>query len=88
MSDNPARQHFHFAQPTMAWATTGAVLGAAGVMVVAVVLILVTEQSMALLGVAALGAFFGGAGFGAMLGAVLAALRASAEERAGARTSA
>lgn len=83
MPGNPAPPEFYFAHPTMVWAKTGAALGAATVLAVAVVMILLADQSMALLGVAVLAAFFGGAGFGAMLGAVLAAIRASAEERNG-----
>lgn len=83
MPDNPARPELHFAHPTMVWAKTGAALGAVTVLAAAVVMILLTDQSMALLGVAALAAFFGGAGFGAMLGAVLAAVRASGQEANG-----
>lgn len=75
MPDQPASQ-LHFDHPTVAWAKIGATIGAVAVLAVAGVLILVTEQSASLLGVAALGAVFGGAGFGAMLGAVLASIRA------------
>jgi hypothetical protein len=84
VSDIRGRHPSHFAQPTAAWATRGAVIGAASVMGVSAVLILLSQESMALLGAAALAALFGGAGFGAMLGAVLAALRADASEKAAA----
>lgn len=83
MSDHLDRPELFFAHPTMVWAKTGAAVGASTVLIAAVVLIVLTGQSMALFGIAALAAFFGGAGFGAMLGAVLAAIRASAEERLG-----
>lgn len=79
-------QSFQFPQPTAAWAALGAVIGAVSVMGVSVLLIFLAKESMTLLGVAALAALFGGAGFGAMLGAVLAAIRADASERAAAST--
>lgn len=80
MSASPGLQSSHFSRPTVAWATIGAAIGATSVMAVSVVLIVLSGESMVLLGAAALAALFGGAGFGAMLGAVFAAIRADASE--------
>lgn len=65
----------HFDESTVAWALVGAVVGVVGVAVITAVAILLTDGGTDLIGVAALGAAFGGTGFGAMLGAVLGSLR-------------
>ena len=72
-------------ESTVAWAVAGAALGAAGVGVLAGVAIALTGGGTDLLGVAALGAGFGGTGFGAMLGAVLGSLRDPAVQTVPAR---
>ena len=65
----------HFDQPTAAWAVTGATIGAVAVLAVFAVAIALSGAGMELMAVAGLAAGFGGTGFGAMLGAVLASLR-------------
>lgn len=65
----------HFDHDTVRWALIGAIAGVVLVGLIAVVAIALTEGGTDLLGVAALGAAFGGTGFGAMLGAVLGSLR-------------
>lgn len=65
----------HFDEPIARWARNGAILGALTVVGSSMAVIVLANQSMDLLAVAALTALFGGAGFGAMLGGVLAALR-------------
>lgn len=68
----------HFEQPIISWAVAGAALGAVTVFATIAVLIVLTKSDGALFAVAGLAAVFGGAGFGAMMGAVLASLRPTA----------
>jgi hypothetical protein len=65
----------HFEHPTAVWAVTGAIVGAVSVLALSVAAILLSGSAMELMAVAGLGAGFGGTGFGAMLGAVLASVR-------------
>ena len=77
----------HFDGSTVSWALAGALTGVVGVGIIAAVAILLTDGGTDLIGVAALGAGFGGTGFGAMLGAVLGSLRQPAVQPAAARSS-
>lgn len=54
------------------WATGGATIGAVSVMALSGLSIVLVEAPVEILAVGALGAVFGGVGFGGMLGAVLA----------------
>ena len=65
----------HFDHPTAAWAVTGATIGVVMVLTWFAVAILLSGSDMGLMAVAGLAAAFGGSGFGAMLGAVLASVR-------------
>ncbi|MDE0802885.1 MAG: hypothetical protein OSA99_06135 [Acidimicrobiales bacterium] len=58
----------------------GATLGGVGVLVIFAVGVLITGTDPAVIGAAGLAAPFGGAGFGAMMGAVLGALEVSEED--------
>lgn len=69
------RNEPHFDHPTAAWAATGATIGVVAVLAVFVTTILLTNSDMELMAVAGLAAAFGGSGFGAMMGAVLASVR-------------
>lgn len=64
-------------------ASLGAVIGVMVVLAMSVVTILLAGRSFDLLGVAALAASFGGAGFGAMMGGVVAAVRVHADDEPG-----
>lgn len=75
----------HFDQPIVTWAVTGATLGAVIVLAAAAALIVLTDSDMELMAVAGLAAGFGGTGFGAMMGAILASLRGPAVELVSAR---
>lgn len=75
----------HFDQPTAAWAVTGAMIGAVAVLGVSVTAILLTGSEMELMAVGGLAAAFGGTGFGAMMGAVLASVRQLSVEIVSAR---
>jgi hypothetical protein len=72
----PPEPTSHFDPTVVRWVRNGVVIGVVLVLVVGAAIILATEQSMSLLAVVALTALFGGAGFGAMLGGVLASIRA------------
>lgn len=66
----------HFDPAVVRWVRNGVVIGVVLVLLVGAAIVLATGQSMSLLAVVALTALFGGAGFGAMLGGVLASIRA------------
>ncbi|WP_436793185.1 hypothetical protein [Actinospongicola halichondriae] len=61
-------------------ATAGAVLGLLGIVVIFALGVLITDGDPAVIGAAGLVAPFGGAGFGAMMGAVLGAIESNEQE--------
>lgn len=65
----------HFDEGTATAAVIGAVLGAVAVLGAFAVVLLLTGSDRGLMAAGALAAGFGGTGFGAMLGAVLASVR-------------
>lgn len=65
----------HFEPAIVRAATQGAWVGGIGVVVLFLAVIALTGASMALMGVAAVAAIFGGSAFGAMLAASAAASR-------------
>lgn len=77
-----ATQDQHFDHATVRWAVMGAIGGVALVGIIAGAAIMLSGGGSDLIGVAALGAAFGGTGFGAMLGAVLGSLRQPALQTA------
>lgn len=77
----------HFDHPTATWAVSGATIGAVAVLVAFAVAILLSGSDMELMAVAGLAAAFGGTGFGAMLGAVLASVRRPSVETVSVRAS-
>lgn len=84
MATAPDEPTFLFEPPILRMATIGAVLGLVLVIAMFTLGALLTHSDPWLIGAAALAAPFGGAGFGAMMGAVLGGLRAAeieAEQR-------
>ena len=65
----------HFDHSTAAAAVAGATIGALVVLTAFLTAVLLTGADQELMAVGALAAAFGGTGFGAMLGAVLASVR-------------
>ena len=73
-----------FEPPVPLWTVIGAVLGTVVVVAMFAIGVVLTDSDPAVIGAAGLVAPFGGAGFGAMMGAVLGGIEAAereAEER-------
>lgn len=85
MATVPDEPTFLFEPPIVRMATIGAVLGLVTVIAMFTFGALITDSDPWVIGAAGLAAPFGGAGFGAMMGAVLGGLRAAELEAEGRR---